>query len=134
MVDLDIPIVPLRRQFFNTDEMPEIPRNHPFVIDFASSLYFHPDHPGLLVGMSNHDEKPGETYAIDEAFHFETLERAIYRLPLLENARIVRQMAGLYEATPDAHPILGQARDVPGFYTCAGFSGHGFQHSPAPAR
>lgn len=130
MVGLDIPILPLRRQFFNTNELPEIPRNHPFVIDFATSLYFHPDHPGLLVGMSNHHETPGESYAIDEAFHFETLERAMYRLPLLENAQVLRQMAGLYEVTPDAHPILGQSRDVAGFYTCAGFSGHGFQHSP----
>jgi sarcosine oxidase subunit beta len=134
MVGLDIPIVPLRRQFFNTDELPEIPRNHPFVIEFATSLYFHPDHPGLLVGMSNHHETPGETYAIDEEFHFETLERALYRLPLLEKASVVKQMAGLYEVTPDAHPILGESRDVPGFYTCAGFSGHGFQHSPGAGK
>jgi sarcosine oxidase, subunit beta len=134
MVNLDIPIVPMRRQFFNTDEIPEIPRNHPFVIEFATSLYFHPDHPGLLVGMSNHHETPGETYAIDEAFHFETLERALYRLPLLENARVTKQLAGLYEVTPDAHPILGQARDLQGFYMCAGFSGHGFQHSPGAGK
>ncbi|MCC7164029.1 MAG: FAD-binding oxidoreductase [Anaerolineae bacterium] len=134
MVGLDIPIVPLRRQFFNTDEIPQIPRNHPFVIEFETSLYFHPDHPGLLVGMSNRNETPGETYAIDEEFHLETLERAIYRLPLLENARVVKQLAGLYEATPDAHPILGQARDLPGFYICAGFSGHGFQHSPGAGK
>lgn len=134
MLDLEIPIVPLRRQFFNTDEIPEIPRNHPFVIEFSTSLYFHPEATGLIVGMSNHHETPGETYAIDEAFHLETLERALYRLPLLENARILRQLAGLYEATPDAHPILGQARDVQGFYICAGFSGHGFQHSPGAGK
>lgn len=134
MVELDIPIAPIRRQFFNTDELPQVPRDHPFVIEFETSLYFHPDHPGLLVGMSNRNEKPGETYAIDEAFHLETLERALYRLPLLEEARVVRQMAGLYEVTPDAHPIMGQAREVPGFYICAGFSGHGFQHSPAAGR
>lgn len=130
LVGLDIPIVPLRRQFFNTDEIPEIPRNHPFIIEFTTSLYFHPDHPGILVGMSNRNETPGDSYAIDEAFHHETLERAMYRLPLLENARVVKQMAGLYEVTPDAHPILSEARDVNGFYICAGFSGHGFQHSP----
>lgn len=133
-VGLDIPIVPLRRQFFNTAEIPEIPRNHPFVIEFSTSLYFHPEAAGLIVGMSNHHETPGETYAIDEAFHLETLERALYRLPLLENARIIRQLAGLYEVTPDAHPILGQARDVSGFYICAGFSGHGFQHSPGAGK
>jgi glycine/D-amino acid oxidase-like deaminating enzyme len=132
--ELEIPIAPVRRQFFNTDAIPEIPRDHPFVIEFTTSLYFHPESPGLVVGMSNKNERPGESYAIDEAFHHETLERAMYRLPLLENARVTKQMAGLYETTPDAHPILGQARDVPGFYICAGFSGHGFQHSPAAGK
>ncbi|MBI4675929.1 MAG: FAD-binding oxidoreductase [Chloroflexi bacterium] len=131
LVDLEIPIVPLRRQFFNTSAIPEIPRDHPFVIEFTTSLYFHSDSTGLVVGMANKQEKPGETYAIDEAFHLETLERAVYRLPLLEHARVTSQTVGLYEVTPDAHPILGPARDVDGFYICAGFSGHGFQHSPA---
>lgn len=139
MAGLDIPIVPLRRQFFNTSEIPEIPRNHPFIIEFATSLYFHPDHPGILVGMSNRRETPSDLddphpYAIDEAFHLEMLERALYRLPLLENARVVKQLAGLYEATPDAHPILGETRDVRGFYNCAGFSGHGFQHCPGAGK
>lgn len=139
MVGLVIPIVPLRRQFFNTSEIPEIPRNHPFVIEFATSLYFHPEAAGLIVGMANPRETPSELdspnpYAIDEAFHWETLERAMYRLPLLENARVIRQLAGLYEATPDAHPILGPSRDVQGFYICAGFSGHGFQHSPGAGK
>ncbi|MCL4487198.1 MAG: FAD-binding oxidoreductase [Chloroflexi bacterium] len=134
MVGLDIPIVPLRRQFFVTDALPAVPHDQVFTIEFCTSLYFHPEGPGLLVGMSNAEEKPGETYAIDEEFHLKTLERAVYRLPLLEHARVARQMAGLYETTPDAHPIIGLARRVPGFYIAAGFSGHGFQHSPATGR
>lgn len=134
MVGLDIPIVPLRRQFFTTDALPQIPRHHPMTIEFANSMYFHPEGVGLLVGMSNPDEKPGDTYAIDEEFHLKMLERALYRLPLLENARVASQIAGLYEITPDAHPILAQARAVPGFYIAAGFSGHGFQHSPATGK
>jgi len=39
------------------------------------------------------------------------------------------RVAGLYEVTPDAHPIFG-ATPVEGFYVCAGFSGHGFMHGP----
>jgi glycine/D-amino acid oxidase-like deaminating enzyme len=128
---LDIPIVPLRRQFFVTDAVPDVPRDHPFVIEFATTLYFHPEGAGLLVGMSNQAETPGETCTIDEDFHLETLARAVYRLPLLEHAHVTRQMAGLYEVTPDAHPILSGTRAVSGFYIAAGFSGHGFQHSPA---
>ena len=134
MVGLDIPIVPLRRKFFTTDALPQVPRDHVFTIEFATSLYFHPEGPGLLVGMSNPDEKPGDTYAIDEEFHLKTLERAMYRLPLLEHACVTRQIAGLYEVTPDAHPILAEAHDVRGFYIAAGFSGHGFQHAPATGK
>jgi sarcosine oxidase subunit beta len=134
MAGVDIPIVPLRRQFFTTDALPQIPRDHPMTIEFATSLYFHPEGAGLLIGMSNPDEKPGESCAIDEEFHLKTLERALYRLPLLEHARVTSQIAGLYEVTPDAHPILAHARALEGFYIAAGFSGHGFQHSPAAGK
>ncbi len=133
MAGLEIPIVPVRRQFFVTDALP-IPRDHVFTIEFSTSLYFHPEGAGLLVGMANANEKPGATYAIDEEFHVKTLERALYRLPLLEQARVASQMAGLYEVTPDAHPILAEARGLRGFYIAAGFSGHGFQHSPATGK
>jgi sarcosine oxidase subunit beta len=133
MAGLDIPIVPVRRQFFVTDALP-VPRDHVFTIEFASTLYFHPEGAGLLVGMANPDEKPGVTYAIDEDFHLKTLERALYRLPLLEQARVASQMAGLYEVTPDAHPIIAEARALRGLYVAAGFSGHGFQHSPATGK
>ena len=57
------------------------------------------------------------------------LERACARLPALEEAGVVSRLAGLYEVTPDAHPIIG-ATPVAGFYVLAGFSGHGFMHGP----
>jgi len=41
---------------------------------------------------------------------------------------------GLYEMTPDVMPIIGPAAGCDGFYLLAGFSGHGFQHSPAAGR
>ena len=37
--------------------------------------------------------------------------------------------AGLYEVTPDAHPIL-DFTPVESFMVVAGFSGHGFMHGP----
>ena len=42
--------------------------------------------------------------------------------------------AGLYDVSPDDHAILGQVPEVAGFYCANGFSGHGFQHSPATGR
>ena len=52
------------------------------------------------------------------------------RLPILQKAGLASHWAGLYEVSPDAHPILGRIPQVEGFYCVAGFSGHGFMHGP----
>jgi sarcosine oxidase subunit beta len=99
------------------------------VIDFAQSLYFHREGEGLLIGMSNQNEKPGFDQNVDEGFELVNLEAAIERLPLVEKASRASHWAGLYEVTPDAHPIYGKTH-VNGFLVCTGFSGHGFMHGP----
>ncbi|HEX9386283.1 MAG TPA: FAD-dependent oxidoreductase [Anaerolineales bacterium] len=133
MAGVQIPIVPIRRQMFTTDPLKEIPEDFPFVIDFAQSLYFHREGEGLLIGMSNQNEKPGFDQNIDEEFEFVNLEAAIERMPLLERASRASHWAGLYEVTPDAHPIFGGS-NVKGFAICAGFSGHGFMHGPVAGK
>ena len=60
-----------------------------------------------------------------------TIEQALRRVPVLAEARVMRGWAGLYDTTPDGNPILGAVPDVAGFLVAAGFSGHGFMHSPA---
>ena len=47
-------------------------------------------------------------------------------------ATIANAWAGLYDMTPDAHPIVGLVAD--GVYAACGFSGHGFMQSPAVGR
>jgi sarcosine oxidase subunit beta len=133
MAGIDIPIVPIRRQWFTTDALKEIPEDFPFVIDFGQSLYFHREGEGLLIGMSNQQEKPGFDQSVDEEFEFANLEAAIERMPLLEGASRASHWAGLYEVTPDAHPIFGGSA-VKGFSICAGFSGHGFMHGPVAGK
>ena len=129
MVDLEIPIEPIRRQMMTTTAIPELPTDFPFVIDFAQSLYWHREGDGLLVGMSNKEEKPGFDQNIDQEFELLTLEKAAERMPLLEKVGLASHWAGLYEVTPDAHPIYG-ATPIEGFYLVGGFSGHGFMHGP----
>ena len=97
MAGVDIPITPLRRQWFTTGPMPEIPTDFPFVIDFAQSLYFHREGQGLLVGMSNPHELPGFDQNVDSAWELVNVEAAAARLPLLEKASLVSRLAGLYE-------------------------------------
>ncbi|MCK4897334.1 MAG: FAD-binding oxidoreductase [Anaerolineales bacterium] len=133
MAGVDIPITPLRRQMFTTTPLPGIPADFPFVIDFAQSLYFHREGLGLLIGMSNPDEKPGFDQNLDPVWELVNLEAAAARLPLLEGASLVSHWAGLYDVTPDAHPIFGKTA-LEGFYVCAGFSGHGFMHGPVAGK
>ena len=133
MTGVRIPIVPVRRQMFTTTPMPEVPDDFPFVIDFAQSLYFHREGDGLLVGMSNPGQSPGFDQNVDEDFELTNMEAAAARLPLLERAGRVSHWAGLYEVTPDAHPIFGKT-PVDGFYLVGGFSGHGFMHGPVAGK
>ena len=129
MAGVEIPITPLRRQWFTTTPLPEIPPDYPFVIDFAQSLYFHREGLGLLIGMSNPDEQSGFDQNVDPAWELANLDAATARMPALEKAGLTSHWAGLYEITPDAHPIFG-VTPVDGFYVCTGFSGHGFMHGP----
>jgi len=41
LAEVRIPVIPIRRQMFTTNPLKEIPKDFPFVIDFAQSLYFH---------------------------------------------------------------------------------------------
>jgi len=128
-IGLEIPVSPLRRQWFVTENIPELPAEFPFVIDFSQSLYFHREASGLLSGMSNHNQKIGADQSIDQEWEMRHIEAALKRMPLLGNSGIKSRQAGLYELTPDAHPIIGSTL-VEGFYLLTGFSGHGFMQGP----
>lgn len=133
LAGVDLPITPIRRQMLTTTPLPELPADFPFVIDFAQSLYFHREGQGVLTGMSNPNEKPGLDQTVDPQWELVNLEKAAQRLPLLEKAGLASHWAGLYEVTPDAHPVFGQT-PVGGFYVVAGFSGHGFMHGPVAGK
>lgn len=133
MAGIKIPVTPIRRQMFTTSALPEIPADFPFVIDFGQSLYFHRAGNGLLAGMSNPEQEPGFDQSVDEDFEYVNLEAAIKRMPLLERASRASHWAGLYEVTPDAHPIFGGC-EIEGFTMCTGFSGHGFMHGPVAGK
>lgn len=129
MAGVEIPIQPIRRQMITTTPLSELPHDFPFVVDFAQSLYFHREGEGVLTGMSNPDQLPGFDQSIDADWELTAMEKAAERLPMLEYAGRLAGWAGLYEVTPDAHPIYGPC-PVEGLWIVAGFSGHGFMHGP----
>ena len=144
MAGVHIPVTPERRHIFiaqpaggdswDNAAHQKVPASRLMVIDFESSFYFHREGGGLLFGMGDPDEQPGFDTTVRWDFLPKVIEVAVKRLPVLADAAVSHAWAGLYEMTPDHNPIIGPAPGVYGFYTIAGFSGHGFQHSPAAGR
>jgi sarcosine oxidase subunit beta len=66
---------------------------------------------------------------VDAALVEDWRRRLGQRYPSAAEAPVKRAWAGLYDMTPDAHPIIGWA--AAGVYLACGFSGHGFMQSPA---
>jgi sarcosine oxidase subunit beta len=130
MIGVKIPVNPLRRQIFITAPFHLTDHPVPLTIDFHRGWYFRQEGDGLLLSGPL-DAEPSFNLNTEYEAMVEASENAIYRVPGLEKATIARGWAGLYEISPDHHAILGRVPGVEGFIVANGFSGHGFQHSPA---
>lgn len=128
---IELPLEPIPRNVATTGPFPGVPERRTLVIDAETSFYFHREGRGVLMGMRSADERSSFDTAPDARFIAERLlPTAVRVFPPLEDAGLERTWAGLYEMTPDRHPIIGPAPGVEGFYLAIGFSGHGFQHAP----
>jgi len=145
LAGVEVPVTPERRHIFiaqapgggswdDSAHRGKAPATRLMVIDFESTFYFHREGGGLLFGMGDPEEQPGFDVTVRWDFLPKVIDVAVQRLPALADASVSHAWAGLYEMTPDHNPIIGPAPDVAGFFTIAGFSGHGFQHSPAAGR
>jgi sarcosine oxidase subunit beta len=136
MVGIELPVEPLRRMLVPTEPFDEFPHSAPMIIDMSNGFHFRPEGRGFLLAWNDPEETPGFKTDFEPAFIEKILTRAADRVPVFENLAVnpKRAWAGLYEMTPDHHPILGQSPDVPGFFFANGFSGHGVMHSPATGK
>ncbi|MGQ0735384.1 MAG: NAD(P)/FAD-dependent oxidoreductase [Acidobacteriota bacterium] len=145
MAGVEVPVIAERRHIFiaqppgggswdDPAHRGRVPATRLMLIDFESTFYFHREGGGLLFGMGDPYEQPGFDTTVKWEFLPKVIEVALGRLPALGDAAVSHAWAGLYELTPDHNPIIGPAAEVAGLFTIAGFSGHGFQHSPAAGR
>ena len=147
MAGIDIPVLPYRRHIFITEPVSRAQssagadsvyefgiKSRLMVIDFETTFYFHREGAGILFGMSDPQEPSSYNTSVSWEFLESVTQVAARRLPLLMNLGIAHAWAGLYEITPDAMPIIGPVGNPEGFFQINGFSGHGFQHSPAAGR
>ena len=118
LAGVDVPVQGERRWIFFTPEAPGLPERVPLTVDFSTSFYFHREGPGLAFGGR---EQTLEELAVP----------AMKRLPLLGELPIQSSWWGYYEMSPDHNAIVGEANAPSRFLYATGFSGHGFQQSPA---
>ncbi|WP_066495635.1 NAD(P)/FAD-dependent oxidoreductase [Abyssisolibacter fermentans] len=129
MVGLDIPVYSERHQILVTETVE--PTQGPMVMSFSLNLYCQQTPNGSFL-MGRGDANEPRDLRMTSSWHFlEEMSKTITNLlPPIGKLRVVRQWAGLYNITPDSHPILGTVKELEGFYLAVGFSGHGFMLGP----
>src|SRR5262249_34516959 len=118
MVGVDLPVEPLRRMLVPTEPFDQFPHTAPMIIDMSNGFHFRPEALGFLLAWNDPEETPGYKMDFVPEFVEKILLRAADRVPIFENLAVnpKRAWAGLYEMTPDHHPILGEAPGAPGFF------------------
>jgi len=132
LAGLDLPVAPLKRHLFFTAPFDAIPDAFPVIIDMDSGWYLKREGRGLILGGPTGERSFSQhvDFNAEEWTAFESIRR----VPVLEQARMVRGWAGHYEVTPDHHAVIGAFPELTNFICAAGFSGHGFQHVPATGK
>jgi glycine/D-amino acid oxidase-like deaminating enzyme len=109
----------------------------PFVfLDMAVGFFTRPWGPGRsLIGVAGgdqHDAVDAEDFVQGNDPSYPDLAKAAAarRIPAMARASYLHGHAGLYDMTPDTHPIIGPV-GPDGLYTACGFSGAGFKKGPA---
>ena len=127
-----LPVRPLCRQLLETSPLERLPHDLPMVIEAETGFHFRRRADRLLLAMSDPEPRWTNATVVDESLFGDRLARLARRYPPAASARVERAWAGLYDMTPDAHPIVGRVGD--GVYAACGFSGHGFMQAPAVGR
>jgi sarcosine oxidase subunit beta len=132
-----VPIEALRVQVAIVQRPLEI-ASHMVLLDTAAGIFARPWAPGrTLIGLGGgdqHDPVDPERHDAgnDPGYGELAIAALARRMPPMRGAVYLHGHAGLYDMTPDAHPIIGPAGPE-GLFLMAGFSGAGFKKGPAVA-
>ncbi len=137
MAGLDAPVEPRRRYSFVFAAEKPLGGELPLTID-PSGVHVRSDGAYFLCGCPPEDDAPPafDDFELDHAIWEEKLWPAIaHRIPAFEAVKVINAWVGHYEYNYfDQNAIVGPHPDVKNFLYVNGFSGHGFQQSPAIGR
>jgi sarcosine oxidase, subunit beta len=128
----ELPIRPLCRQLVDVGPVAALPPDLPMTVEEETGFHFRRRGETLRLAMTEPSPRWTAAELVDRALVEDWRERLAHRYPPAAGVPVVRAWAGLYDMTPDAHPVVGVVGD--GVYAACGFSGHGFMQSPAVGR
>jgi len=138
LAGVSVPTGGVRHQVAVTEPHPDLASERvPMVFDLSAGLYWRPEEGGLLFGMSNPDEPPGEAACVDEPYMAVMRQRLAELVPVTAGLGMRRTWAATIDYTPDHLPIIGPA--IAGNQVLAGITvvsagGAGMMWGPAIAR
>jgi glycine/D-amino acid oxidase-like deaminating enzyme len=130
LLGVDLPVRPIKREVFVSEALPDHPPGTPMVIEPDRKWYCRREGPGVLMAGGLGPGTSFDTH-VDWANLEPSAGLALHRMPPLANAAFTHAWAGSLDMTPDGNAILGHVPGIERVYVAAGFSGHGFMHSPA---
>ena len=128
----ELPIRPLVRQLVDVGPVEGLPQTLPMIVEEETTFHFRRRDSFLRLALREPAPRWSRDEVVDEALVDDVRARLARRYPAAAGVPVEHAWAGLYDMTPDAHPIIGPLRDD--VYVAAGFSGHGFMQSPAVGR
>ncbi len=137
MAGLDIPVEPRRRYTFVFDAAEPLDRDLPLTID-PSGVHVRTDGRYYLCGCPPDDDPAVDFDDFDadpDIWEAKLWPAIANRIPAFEAVKVVNTWVGHYAYnTLDHNAVLGPHTEVANFLFANGFSGHGFQQSPAVGR
>jgi sarcosine oxidase subunit beta len=127
--DVELPVRPLVRQLADVGPVAGVPLDLPMTIEENGFHFRRVGADRLRLAMGEREPRWDGPEEVRDDLVEDWRERLAHRYPRAAGAAVVRAWAGLYDMTPDAHPVIGHVAD--GVYAACGFSGHGFMQSPA---
>jgi glycine/D-amino acid oxidase-like deaminating enzyme len=137
MAGIDIPVEPRKRYTFIFDAETPLDRDLPLTID-PSGVHMRSEGTYYLAGCPPDDDPAVDfdDFVQDHSIWEEKVWPVLAtRIPAFERIKLINSWAGHYAFnTFDQNAIVGPHSKVTNFIFVNGFSGHGFQQSPAMGR
>jgi glycine/D-amino acid oxidase-like deaminating enzyme len=137
LAGIDIPIEPRKRMTFIFDAEKPLDRDLPLTID-PSGVHMRTEGKYYMTGGPPDDDSAVDPtdFAPDHNIWENKIWPAVaHRIPQFEAIKVINSWVGHYDYNVlDQNAILGPHTQIKNFMFCNGFSGHGFQQSPAMGR